>query len=182
MQTHLRWIWTFALAGCASNLPGESVGTFSVSANLETNTCGDVVGAQESFRFEVELRQKSSLGYWHRPESSALISGSLSDSGAFHFTNSTLIPTTITMYDEFGNPVPVVCTVSLDEDIAGTLTGEAMPSDAAAAGMTFTAVQTIDYVFTSDSPSECRRVAADDGSDLSAVPCSLSYALTAERR
>ena len=79
------------LTACASTtLPGTQLGTFKVTGQSTTNTCG--LGAPNPWTFDVQLSQQGSTVFWSWMDGSAPLSGRNPPSRQFFPADSTPNP------------------------------------------------------------------------------------------
>jgi hypothetical protein len=153
---------TTVVVACASTaLPGTQLGTFKVTAQSETNTCG--LGAPNPWTFDAELSQSGSTIYWSWMDGSPLLSGSLNAAsqvsitdtvgGNVDGTDAALGPCTMDRYDD------------LELDLgSGSFTG------------------TLTYSFTVASGADCSDQLVASGGQYDALPCTVSYTVTASKQ
>jgi hypothetical protein len=150
------------LVACASTaLPGTPLGTFKVTAQSQTNTCG--LGAPDPWTFDVELSQSGSTLYWSWMDGSPPLSGpvnassqaSITDSasGNVDGTDAALGPCTMQRYGD------------LELDLASS---------------SFTG--TIAYTFSIASGADCSDQLVAAGGQYDTLPCSLTYTVSASKQ
>jgi hypothetical protein len=149
-------------AACASTaLPGTQLGTFNVTGQSTTNTCG--LGAPNPWTFDVQLSQSGSTLYWSWMDGSAPLSGpvsadaqaSIEDSvaGNVDGTEASLGPCTLDRAD------------NLQLDLgAGFFTG------------------TISYSYTIAAGADCTDQLSGSGGTFETLPCTVTYSVTAAKQ
>ena len=147
---------------CASTaMPGTQLGTFKVTAQSQTNTCG--LGAPNPWTFDAELSQSGSTIYWSWMDGTPLLSGSLNPSSQVSITGA-----------EGGNVDGTdaalgPCTMERDVDLELDL-----------ASSSFTG--TLSYSFTVASGADCSDQLVASGGQFDALPCAFSYTVTASKQ
>jgi hypothetical protein len=152
------------LVACNTGLPGTTLGTFKVTAQAQTNTCG--LAAPNPWTFDVELSQDGSLLYWSWLDGSALLSAPVSAQAA------TLTATEQVNVDGTADGGLGPCTMERDDDIQVTLGSATSPTS-------FTA--TIRYAISAVSGANCSDQLAGVGGQYSALPCTMTYTATATK-
>ena len=156
------------VAACsATPLPGKQLGTFKVTAQTSTNSCGGGLAAPSPWTFDVQMSESDSLLYWSWMDGSPPLSGTLTAQSTAHVTNNTSVNVDAT--DAGGGP----CTMERNDDLEITLGSDSPPSSFAA---------TITYTFAAASGSDCSDQLASAGGSYAAVPCTLEYSATASRQ
>jgi hypothetical protein len=151
-----------ALAACNSTpLPGTQLGTFKVTGQSISNSCG--LGAPNPWTFDVQLSESGSTLYWSWMDGSAPLSGpvnadshaSIQDSlaGNVDGTEASLGPCTLDRADD----------LELDLD-SGSFTG------------------TISYSYTAASGADCTDQLAGSGGTFETLPCTVTYSVTAAKQ
>jgi hypothetical protein len=150
------------VAACnATPLPGTQLGTFKVTGQSTTNSCG--IGAPNPWTFDVQLSQSGSTVYWSWMDGSAPLSGpvnaashaSIEDSlaGNVDGTEASLGPCTLDRSDD------------LELDLAsGSFTG------------------TISYSYTAASGANCTDQLTGSGGTFDTLPCTVTYSVTAAKQ
>jgi hypothetical protein len=155
-------VTALAFVACASTaLPGTQLGTFKVTAQSQTNTCG--LGAPNPWTFDVQLSQSGTTLYWSWMDGSPLLSGPVnasshatitdSEAGNVDGTDASLGPCTLQRADD------------LELDLAaGSFTG------------------TVGYSFTVATGATCSDQLASYGGQFEALPCTVTYTVTASKQ
>ena len=156
------------VAACNSTpLPGTQLGTFKVTANASTNSCGVGLSAPSPWVFDVQMSESDSLLYWSWMDGSPPLSGSLTTSTMASVTNNTSANVDAT--DAGNGP----CTMDRNDDLEITLGTGTPPSS-------FTA--TITYTFAAASGADCSDQLASVGGSFDAVPCTIVYSATGNQQ
>ena len=154
-----------AAAACSdSPMPGRVLGTYTVTGQSKSNTCG--LGAPDPWKFTVQLSESGSTLYWSWLDGSPLLSAPTSSSGQVSLRNSQQLNADST--DAGLGP----CTLLRDDDLELTLATGATPAS-------FTG--TIGYTYTPASGSTCTDVLNSSGGTFSTLPCAVSYGVSATR-
>ena len=155
------------VAACnATPLPGTQLGTFKVTAETSTNSCGVGLAAPSPWVFDVQMSESDSLLYWSWMDGSAPLSGALSSLTATvdNNTSANVDPT-----DAGDGP----CTMDRNDTLAITLASGTSPAS-------FTA--TITYVFSVASGADCSDQLSSVGGAYDTLPCTIEYSATGNRQ
>jgi hypothetical protein len=162
MLARLSVLLVLALGGCSSSpLPGTQLGMFKVTGKSTTNSCG--LGAPNPWTFDVQVSQQGSTVFWSWMDGSAPLSGSLnaqshasiqdSVAGNVDGTDASLGPCTLDRSDD------------LELDLgSGSFTG------------------TVSYSFAPASGAGCSDQLTASGGTFDALPCTVTYSVTAARQ
>jgi hypothetical protein len=152
-----------ACVACIAKEPGTSLGTYAVTASLKTQTCGATMQTQieDPWKFDVRLSRSGYVLFWLQAAAPP-ISGIVDPSG-----NVTL--TTTQTYDLSVNDAGTGCSVVRTDTFKAALGTDADPKD-------FTG--TIAYHYELAEGAVCGGLLAGQ---FDAVPCDVSYDLTAKR-
>lgn len=171
-------------SGCADyfanskeNLPGDSVGYYSILANADMgSSCTEIINATpRPWTFDVSLRREGTKGYWLSGASP--IEGTVDGKGQLYFKQTIRVPVHgIDKVNGIG-----ACTILRTDDFVGALAG-APTSDEGK--QTFTG--TLRYSYQVEPGSDCRDVvgAQTEGRKnplFSVLPCDARFAVTATR-
>jgi hypothetical protein len=156
--------WMLATACSDSPMPGRVLGTYTVSGQSKSNTCG--LGAPDPWKFTVQLSMRGSILYWSWLDGSPLLSGPASSSRQVIVKNSQQVNADST--DASLGP----CTLVRDDDIEITLAAGTTPRS-------FTG--TVAYAYTPANGSICNDVLSASGGTFASLPCAVSYDVTATR-
>ncbi|MGO9712277.1 MAG: hypothetical protein ACLQBL_25670 [Polyangiaceae bacterium] len=150
--------------GCSQTpLPGTMYGTYKVTAETKTNSCGAGIDAPDPWVFDAQVSQDGTTVYWSFMDGNAPLSGILTASSANISATTTA---NVDATDAGLGP----CTMSRADTLDLTFaTGSPPPSFAG----------TITYQFTVPSGSTCTDQLASAGGQYNALPCTLSYSLSA---
>jgi hypothetical protein len=175
---------------------GDLIGVYSITGSLIDNTCGQTaLPAENPLRFDVEIRQKDSVGYWQIDKRAAQ-PGELEDDGSFSFRNeqTALVGSTRTVRNDlepqdFNGLDPdfdlktTTCVMKTSELIEGTLARSLLDSldggmSDASGDMDLSGDNTIKIEPTSNS--DCSAALAALGGTFANLPCSAHYKLKGE--
>lgn len=152
-------------AACSdSPMPGKVLGTYTVTGQSQSNTCG--LGAPDPWKFTVQLSENGSTLYWSWLDGSPLLSGPTSSSGQVSLKNTEQLNADST--DAGLGP----CTLVRDDDLEIVLSSGATPPS-------FTG--TISYTYTPSTGSTCTDVLSASGGLFTTLPCAVSYGVNADR-
>lgn len=176
---------TLWCAGCFGDLPGEVVGTYTVSMHLGDNSCGTpALPVADGTSYAVELRADGPRGYWRRPKIPP-IEGHYDGDGGFAFQFEALF--------DIGNADAGTggCRLYRDEMlnaqvvVAGDAGRPADAGDALTTGDAGTASGPpplsghYTYTFRTDATGVCANNPGPLGV-YQRLPCSVAYSLTGE--
>lgn len=183
-----------ALAGCEASYPGEPVGSFDVTGQLEANTCGtDALPARSPIRFPVEIRERSGEAFWRRAEK-PLVSGVVVEDRTYRFAVGSEVDL-IAPDPDFGIPGCSLTqletvTVALSEapDASDGGAEDAGVGDAGSDGsdggapvpLVLAGDNTIELIPTPGS--DCTAATLAGGGPFLALPCRVEYALDGSAR
>jgi hypothetical protein len=166
---------TAALSGCDrffgdmnAHDPGTPLGSFTVSADATSNTCGaGALGEQATWSFDVELNRAPGALYWNN--GATVIPGTVAGDGVtFSFETSVI--------EDMRDPNvtgPPPCSIARADAASGTL-------DSATDTVTsFTG--TLSYTFTPTAGSSCDDLTQGSAAIVAALPCGFSYAMSGAR-
>ncbi len=160
--------------GCANPLPGTLLGTYQVTATAGANTCG--LAAPSIYQFNVQLSETTTPTetlYWSWLTNEPIASGPLA---AISSSDPTLQATLTSSQSADVDPTdagPGPCTMVRDDTLVVTLGAGAPPHS-------FTG--TMGYAFSAASGADCSDQLAAAGGSYAAIPCSVSYSLTAKNQ
>jgi hypothetical protein len=156
---------TIVLSGCNDKpLPGTMYGRYKVTAQTTVDSCGPGLGAPNPWVFDAELSHDADTLYWSWMDGSSPLSGPLLSPS--HARITTNVAANVDPSDGGFGP----CTLTRADAIEVTLaSGNPPPS--------FTG--TISYGFAPQSGSTCADQLTSGGGLYAALPCSLSYTVTA---
>jgi hypothetical protein len=157
---------TAGLLGCdiTPQMPGTMLGTYKVTAQSETNTCG--ISAPNPWTFDVRLSKDGTKIYWDWMDGSPYLSGPL--------TSSQATLTSSVLEDVDGTDAgPGPCNMSRADTITVTLPSGSSPGS-------FTG--TIAYAFAASTGANCSDQLTSGGGAYSELPCSITYATSAARQ
>jgi hypothetical protein len=151
-------------AACDTGLPGTELGTYAVTGQLQTSTCGGT--PPNPWSFDVEMSRQGTTLYWSWLDGSPLLSGGLSASSSASLTASVQ-----SNVDGLADGGLGPCWIERDDVIAVTLASSSPPS-------TFTG--SVEYTFSAVSGTDCSDQLALG--NYAALPCSLTYTVSAARQ
>jgi hypothetical protein len=171
-----------SLAGCINPFgnatdptePGDSLGSYSVSATQTETTCGaGALGAPADWTFTVRLSRDGATLYWDT--GSAPVPGSIGADGmSFTFETSSVTDMRATSGETTsGGAPPPPCSIQRTDAASGALASATtdVPS--------FTG--TLTYGFSPTTGSDCLDLVASATPTFATLPCSMSYAMNGTR-
>ncbi len=146
--------------------PGELIGMFKVAAKLDTNTCGaGALDAPITWDFNIRLSRDGEFIYWDK--NGEVVTGQLSaDKRTFSFDTTVAL----NMRDANSDPFLPPCTVERRDRSDGQIA----EGDASFSG-------TLSYDFTPTVGSDCADLVFGEAPVFIAIPCAMTYKLTATR-
>lgn len=177
-------------AGCVGDLPGEVVGTYTLSMHLGDNSCGTpALPVADGTQYAVELRADGTRGYWRRPKIPP-IQGQYDGDGGFVFKFEALFdigdPDAGTagcrLYREelLSGRVVIASDAGRSEARGDAAAGETQSDAGAAASPTDVSLSgQYTYTFRTDPSGRCANNPGPLGS-YQRLPCSVAYALTGQ--
>jgi len=153
-----------SLSSCAepAPMPGTPLGTYTIQAAISQNTCGAGTGAPDPWTFDVELSREPDQLHWR--QKGVILSGSLDDARQAKITS--------TQRGQVGNDGKANCSMERTDTVLVTLGQEDPP----------TLSGTISFSFKSDGSAACEGQLLANGGIYTALPCQLTYAMTAHSR
>lgn len=163
-------------SGCSGHdpyRPGESVGTFHVTGKLVASSCG---ATPDPWEFDVKLRHDTTTLYW--------VQGGAPISAQVDATSRAILKTSVTttVRPADAKTQTAACAMARSDVVDVVLAPKMGTSTAAkdvGAATSFTG--TLGYQFTVVDGSSCDDQLSDMGGDFAALPCTVSYDLTATR-
>jgi hypothetical protein len=163
-------------SGCSGHdpyRPGESVGAFHVTSKLVSTTCGPT---PDPWEFDVKLRHDATTLFW--------VQGSAPISGQLDATAHTVLKTSVvnTVRPADAKTQTAACTMSRSDVVDLVLAptkAPAMTAEDVSGATSFKG--TLAYQFTVVSGSSCEDQLTEVGGDFAALPCAVSYEITATR-
>lgn len=153
-------------AGCSdSPLPGRLLGTYKVTGQSASNTCG--LGAPSPWVFSVQLSEQGSTLYWSFQDGSPLLSGTLGPESQVSLRSSGSANADST--DAGLGP----CTLERDADLELALASGSPPPSFGG---------TVTYAFTPATGARCGDQLAGSGGQFAALPCTVKYMVSAARQ
>ncbi len=152
-----------ALFACIAHQPGTSLGTFSVTGALKTQTCGASMQSQvlDPWTFDVRLSRSGNQMFWLQDAAPAL-SGLVDAQGNVTFTSTQV-------YDLRDGDAGKYCGVVRTDTFKAALGTSPSPTS-------FTG--TISYHYELDQNADCGGLLSGQ---FDVVPCDVGYDLTAKR-
>ncbi|HEY8077656.1 MAG TPA: hypothetical protein VIF62_26200 [Labilithrix sp.] len=157
-----------ALGSCSGKdpyNPGQGIGTFHVTSTLVSSSCGTVPNPWE---FDVKLRHDAQTVYW--VQGGAPVQGKLDA----HSNTSMTSSTSTTLRDANAQTHVAACVVTRTDSVAFALDTTDPSAATALSG-------TLGYRFDPDQGSDCADQTLDSGGDFAALPCDVSYTITAKK-
>ena len=157
-----------AVAGvsCGTNLPGRTLGTYKVTGTLTGNMCGEGIDAPDPWQFDVQLSETASTMYLNWMDASPLLSGPRTSP-----TEATLSGYQVANVDATGATMGP-CDLQRSDLVKIALGVDTPPSSFRG---------TIRYTFSAQQGSDCTDQLTASGGTYSALPCGMSYSITASR-
>jgi hypothetical protein len=148
-------------------LPGEMLGTYKVSAESQTNTCGSGLQAPSPWTFSVQLSESGTTLYWSWMDGSPPLSSPLGANAHASLTTTLSGNVDGTADGGFGP-----CTMERADDVELTLGPGSPPASFSA---------TITYSFDTQQGSSCSDQLSSSGGMYDTLPCKLAYSATGSR-
>lgn len=163
-------------SGCSGHdpyRPGEPVGAFHVTGKLVSTTCGPT---PDPWEFDVKLRHDSTTLFW--VQGSAPISGQVD--GTARAVMKSSVVNTVRPAD--AKTKTAACTMARS-DVVDLVLAPSMtpPMVAADVGAATSFKGSLGYQFAVAEGSSCEDQLLESGGDFAALPCSVSYEITATR-
>ncbi len=158
---------SFSLLGAACDeqaLPGKLLGTYTVDAQSQTNSCG--LAAPNPWQFDVQMSEDGELLYWSWMDGTPAVSAPLSGSMA------TLLASQQANVDGADGGLGP-CSMERDDTLQVTLGSGSPPS-------AFTG--TITYAFSVTAGSDCSDQLGSAGGQYAQLPCTVTYSASATRQ
>jgi hypothetical protein len=149
-----------------AKIPGELLGDYQVSAELENSTCGQgALGSQEHWAFNVRLSHQGPDLYWLNGREA--ISGSISADGtSFGFDTRLKVQATPARQGRLG------CVIWRSDLASGKFVGRGSDVSGFSGNIKFT--------YTPEGNSDCTPlIGVSDG--FAGLPCEMSYSMRAVR-
>jgi hypothetical protein len=144
-----------------SPLPGSVLGTYQVTGQPQANSCG--LGAPDPWSFQVMLSEQGSTLYWSWMDGTPMLQGALSAAQATLTENDT---TNADPTDAGLGPCNLQRALSVQVALGA---GSPPP--------TFSG--TIGYAFSVPAGSDCTDQLTSSGGTFDALPCTMTYSLSA---
>jgi hypothetical protein len=156
-----------ACPACSGNpLPGNMLGTYAVVATSQTNSCG--LAAPDPWSFDAQLSEDGTTLYWSWMDGSPALSNVMSAA-----TQATLLATEQVNVDGAADGGLGPCTMERDDTLQIDLGSGSPPSSFQG---------TINYAFSVVSGWNCADQLASAGGAYAALPCTITYSMTATRQ
>ena len=157
-----------ACTGKDPTRPGDSIGIFTVTGALVASSCG---ATPNPWTFTVHLRHDGTTLYW--VQGTQPISAPVDSAAYAALTTST----TDTVRD--ATSTLAACAMERDDTVDVTLAGVTYGAKDISPATSFTG--TLAYHFSVVSGTDCSDQLAAVGGDYAALPCDISYTLTATK-
>jgi len=146
---------------CGNPLPGTMLGTYHVTAQVQTNSCG--LPAPQPWVFDVQLSNDNGVLYWSWMDGSAPMSNPITSSAA---TLTESISANVDGTDAGNGP----CTMTRDDTVVVDL-GTGSPPASFSGSIT--------YDFAAAAGANCSDQLANSGGQYDVLPCTTTYAMSA---
>jgi hypothetical protein len=167
---------TLALSGCVqgSDLPGDSLGSYSITGTLASNSCGADVGANKTWSFSANLSLDAETLYLEQTgtDDTEIASGDVDSEDGTTATLSNVVTTNIK--DAYGNVGPCNLTLATIYDVA-------LNDASASKSFTGTATFTYSAATSVSNTTNCTNQLSSEGGKYATLPCTVSYELEATR-
>jgi hypothetical protein len=161
----------FLCAGCVghgqdAHEPGERLGTFHATGNLTSDTCqAPLLGVTSQWQFDVKLSREADTLYWLNGEEA--IPGTIASDGTnFDFQSGVDVTLQAAQGAQPG------CIILRSDTANGVLSSSTTDVSSFSVDMSFG--------YAAEAGTDCAGWVGVQGG-FSALPCSVSYSLTAER-
>jgi hypothetical protein len=162
-------ITTGVVAGCSgSALPGSMLGTYTVTATSQSNTCGTGLGAPDPWKFDVQLSESGETLYLSFMDGSPILSNVLDAQ-----LQTTLTSGATGNVDAAPDGAPGPCTMQRSDDIEIALGSGSPPG---------VFQGTIQYTFSVPTGYTCTDQLSSTGGMYDTLPCDVSYAMSGVRQ
>ncbi len=151
---------------CGTNLPGTTLGVYKVTGRLASNTCGAGLAAPDPWEFDVQLSETASMAYWNWMDASPLLSGPRTGAAAATLTGYQIANVDAT------NASMGPCDLQRYDDVEITFAAGRPPGSFQGA---------IHYAFSAQEGANCADQLSATGGTYAALPCSVTYSMTASR-
>jgi hypothetical protein len=159
----LSWV----VLACSGNpLPGNLLGTYQIVAQSQTNSCG--LAAPDPWTFDAELSEQGTTLYWSWMDGSAPLSTTMSSS-----SQATILANEQINVDGTADGGLGPCTMARADTLQIDLGSGSPPS--AFSG-------TVGYVFSIVPGWDCADQLASAGGQYAALPCTVTYTMSATRQ
>lgn len=150
-------------AGCTveDDLPGDSLGTFAVTAVLSVNTCGSQLEAENPWKFEAEMSLSDNTLYF-RAEDEDYVSAALDSDNAATFTT----------VDNSQTATDSSCSISLKRNSTVELDSTTAPE---------TSSGSFHFKYSAVEDDTCASQLSENGGVYDELPCEVEYQYTALR-
>ena len=158
-------------AGCTGKdptRPGDSIGVFGVTAALTASTCGTT---PNPWTFDVRLRHDGTTLYW--------VQGQQPISAVVNAAGTAAMTTSSTDTVRAATSTVSACEMQRDDAVNVTLSPIGYGGKDISTATSFTGALT--YHFSATSGADCSDQLAAVGGDYAALPCAISYTLTATK-
>jgi hypothetical protein len=154
------------VAACNQNpLPGTMLGTYAVTAQSQTNSCG--IAAPNPWTFDVQMSQSGTTLYWSFMDGSAPLSTSMTG------TSATLVDQVEANVDGTADGGLGPCTMLRADTLQVDLDTSSPPSSFSG---------TINYSFSIAEGADCSDQFLAAGGQYQTLPCTIAYTMTATRQ
>lgn len=164
------------LAGCVqgSDLPGDALGSYSVTGTLASNSCGSDVGADKTWSFSANLSLDDETLYFEQTgtDDTEIASGDVDSDDGTTATLTNVVTTNIK--DAYGNVGPCNLTLATSYDLVLN-DASASKSFRGSATFTYSAATSV------SNTTNCTSQLSSEGGKYATLPCTVEYELKATR-
>jgi hypothetical protein len=149
-----------------AKVPGEPLGHYRVTADLQSSTCGEgALGSERKWQFEVRLSKQGSDLYWLNGREA--IAGTIeSDGVSFGFDTRIRVETSAAARGRFG------CAIWRADSADGKFVAQGSEVTGFSGRLGFT--------YSPEANSDCSELIGVPGG-FAGLPCAIEYAIAAER-
>lgn len=151
------------LAACDNPNPGTPVGTYAVTSALSANTCGAQVASADPGSFTVAISNDNGVYYWFPSTGGTSTSGTMNASRTVTITD--VVVDNVDGSDAGAGP----CTLQRNDALRFTLGEGAAPASFSGS---------YGFTMTPAIGATCSDQLVAGGGGYSALPCTVTYALT----
>jgi hypothetical protein len=139
--------------------PGTPIGKFHVEGKLTANSCGDSLGAQADWQFDVKLSQDPGVLYW--------VQGGIPVQGTLDASSHAKMQSQSSQVVHAADAGTPFCAIERGDTLDVTLAQDKASFSA-----------TVSYTFNVGDGSVCDDQMASSGGPYATLPCTVTYSLT----